>query len=79
VSSNTEDILLKLSLDNDTDMMELTIINNTVEGSRADNLLSPFAMGISVILEDEPSLLYQAGTELYDGDVYVDMKSTTQH
>jgi len=77
--SNKEEMLLVLSLDKERDIMELSIVDNTVKGGRANQLLYPLAMGISVILEEDPSLLYEAGTELYNGDVYVDMKSNTQH
>jgi hypothetical protein len=41
-------------------------------------LLSPLALGISVIMEEDPDILYTAGTELYDGE-YIDMDNTTYH
>lgn len=68
-----------MSLDNERDIMELAIVDETEKGGRANQLLYPLAMGISVILEEDPSLLYEAGTELYNGDVYVDMESNTHH
>ena len=74
-----EEILLKLSLAKGSNIMELAIIDNTVEGSNANKLLYPLAVGISVVLEEDPSFLYEAGTELYDGDIYLDMGSTTKH
>ncbi len=75
----SESIILKLSLESDTDIMELSIIDETIEGSRAHQLLYPLAVGIGVILEDDPGLLYDAGTELYNNDAYVEMESNTQH
>ena len=45
----------------------------------ANQLLYPLAMGMSVILEEEPDLLYEAGTELHDGEKYVKVKSDTMH
>lgn len=74
-----EEILLKLSIDIGSGMMELSIINNTIKGSKSNQLLYPLAMGISVLLEEDPNLLYEAGTELYNGDKYIDMESNTHH
>lgn len=74
-----EEILLKLSIDIGSGMMELSIINNTIKGSKSNQLLYPLAMGISVLLEEDPNLLYEAGTELYNGDEYIDMESNTHH
>mgnify|MGYP006865173797 CR=1 FL=1 len=74
-----EEILLTLSITEGSNVMELAIIDNTTKGSKAHKLLYPLAVGISVILEEDPSFLYEAGTELYNGDVYLDMESTTKH
>jgi len=74
-----EDILLRLTLDKRTGIMELAIIDNTIKDSMANQLLYPLAMGMSVILEEEPDLLYEAGTELHDGEKYVKVKSDTMH
>ncbi len=79
MTKHREEMLLVLSLDKERDIMELSVVDTTVKGGRANQLLYPLAMGISVILEEDPSLLYEAGTELYNGDVYVDMESNTQH
>ena len=76
----SEDILLKLSLDVKTGIMERSMVDNTREGSTANRVLYPLAMGISVVLEKAPSLLYDAGTELYDtDDTYIVMDSDTKH
>ncbi|MBT4795409.1 MAG: hypothetical protein HON83_03160 [Candidatus Marinimicrobia bacterium] len=56
------------------------MVDNTREGSTANRVLYPLAMGISVVLEKAPSLLYDAGTELYDtDDTYIVMDSDTKH
>jgi hypothetical protein len=76
----SEDILLKLSLDVKTGIMEMSMVDNTTAGSTANRVLYPLAMGISVVLEKAPSLLYAAGTELYDADdAYIAMDSDTKH
>jgi hypothetical protein len=75
----SEEILLKLSLVEDSGMMELAIIDNTIKGSVANQLLYPLAIGISVILEDDPNFLYDAGTELYHNEVYINMDDSTKH
>lgn len=56
------------------------MVDNTTAGSTANRVLYPLAMGISVVLEKAPSLLYAAGTELYDADdAYIAMDSDTKH
>jgi len=74
----SEDIILRLSVI-DNGMMELAMIDNTLQGSVANQLLSPIAKGISIILEEDPNFLYDAGTELYHNEVYVNMDDATKH
>jgi len=74
-----ENILLKLSFVEESGVMELSVVNNTVEGSKAYQLLYPLAVGIGIILEDDPDLLYEAGTELYDGATYIHTDTDTMH
>lgn len=59
--------------------MELVIIDKTIKDSMANQLLYPLAMGMSIILEEDPDLLYEAGTELHDGEKYVKVSSNTKH
>ena len=71
-------IYFKLSMDSRVGAMSLEIIDNTVEGSEVSNILSPLAKGISVILEEDPELLYEAGSEISDGE-YIAGSSDTVH
>lgn len=61
-------IYFKLTIDSKIGAMSLEIIDNTIEGSEISNILSPLAKGISIILEEDPDLLYEAGTEISDGE-----------
>jgi hypothetical protein len=69
-------IYFKLSMDSRVGAMSLEIIDNTIEGSDISNILSPLAKGISVILEEDPDLLYEAGTEISDGEFISDESGT---
>jgi hypothetical protein len=71
-------VCLKLAIDSNGRAMTLEIIDNTDKNSLASQLLSPLALGISVIMEEDPDILYTAGTELYDGE-YIDMDDATKH
>ena len=71
-------IYFKLSMDSRVGAMSLEIIDNTVEGSEISNLLSPLAKGISVILEEDPDLLYEAGSKIPDGE-YIANDNDTLH
>jgi hypothetical protein len=71
-------VCLKLAIDSDGKVMTLEIIDNTEKDSVASHLLSPLALGISVIMEEDPDILYTAGTELYYGE-YIDIDNTTYH
>jgi|TARA_R110000823_G_C15673455_1_gene473409 hypothetical protein len=71
-------IYFKLSIDSRVGAMSLEIIDNTVEGSEVSNILSPLAKGISVILEEDPELLYEAGSEISDGE-YIAGNNDTVH
>ena len=71
-------IYFKLSIDSRVGAMSLEIIDNTVEGSEVSNILSPLAKGISVILEEDPDLLYEAGSEIPDGE-YIANDNDTLH
>jgi|LWDU01.1.fsa_nt_gi hypothetical protein len=71
-------VCLKLAIDSDGRVMTLEIIDNTDKNSLASQLLGPLALGISVIMEEDPDILYTAGTELYDGE-YIDMDDATRH
>ena len=71
-------IYFKLSIDSRGGAMSLEIIDNTIEGSDVSNILSPLAKGISVILEEDPELLYEAGSEISDGE-YIAGNNDTVH
>ena len=71
-------VCLKLAIDSEGKVMTLEIIDNTDKNSLASQLLSPLALGISVIMEEDPDILYNAGTKLYDGE-YIDMDDATRH
>tara|TARA_R110002051_G_scaffold211844_1_gene277068 strand:+ start:325 stop:576 length:252 start_codon:yes stop_codon:yes gene_type:complete len=71
-------IYFKLSIDSRVGAMSLEIIDNTIEGSDVSNILSPLAKGISVILEEDPELLYEAGSEISDGE-YIAGNNDTVH
>lgn len=74
-----ENILLKLSLVEESGVMELAIVDNTVEESTAHQLLSPLVEGIRIILEEDPELLYTAGTELFKDEDYIYTDTDTVH
>jgi len=71
-------IYFKLSIDSKVGAMSLEIIDNTIEGSDISNILSPLAKGISIMLEEDPDMLYEAGTEISDGE-YIADKNKTVH
>jgi hypothetical protein len=71
-------IYFKLSVDEDIGAMSFEILDNTIEGSITSNLLTPLAKGISNLLEQEPDFLYDAGSEISEGD-YIESNSKTMH
>jgi len=71
-------IYFKLSVDEEVGAMSLEILDNTIEGSAISNLLSPLAKGISNILEQDPDFLYEAGSQISEGE-YVETNSETMH
>ena len=71
-------IYFKLSMDSKVGAMSLEIIDNTIEGSDVSNILSPLAKGISVLLEEDPDLLYEAGSEIPDGE-FISNDTDTLH
>jgi len=71
-------IYFKLSVDEEVGAMSLEILDNTIEGSAISNLLSPLAKGISNILEQDPDFLYEAGSQISEGE-YVETHSETMH
>jgi|TARA_Y100000296_G_scaffold7459_1_gene8879 hypothetical protein len=71
-------IYFKLSVDEEVGAMSLEILDNTIEGSTISNLLSPLAKGISNILEQDPDFLYEAGSQISEGE-YVETNSETMH
>jgi|TARA_R100000656_G_scaffold408_3_gene650 hypothetical protein len=71
-------IYFKLSVDEEVGAMSLEILDNTIEGSTISNLLSPLAKGISNILEQDPDFLYEAGSQISEGE-YVETHSETMH
>lgn len=72
-------ILIRLSLDEEEESIELSVLDNTVEDSLASNVLSPIATGVVVLLEEEPHLLYDAGNGAFEGDVFVNTSSNVKH
>ena len=71
-------IYFKLSVDEDIGAMAFEILDNTIEGSITSNLLTPLAKGISNLLEQDPDFLYEAGSEVSEGD-YIESNSKTMH
>ena len=71
-------IYFKLSVYEEVGAMSLEILDNTIEGSTISNLLSPLAKGISNILEQDPDFLYEAGSQISEGE-YVETNSETMH
>ena len=71
-------IYFKLSVDESMGAMSFEILDNTVEGSITSNLLTPLAKGISNLLEQDPDFLFDAGSEVSEGD-YIESNSKTMH
>jgi len=73
-------VLLRLSLDYSEENIELAVQDNTIEGTKQHDVLSNIATGIVILLDQDPTLLFNIGLEGdLDSELFVDDDSSTKH